>query len=223
MREQILRELTEKRDQCVKHFRMSEKGVAAAVYPEPVHYEENGEWKEIDNRLESATEEGREIFTNKASDMKVRFASEAGDGDLVSVEKNGMKVSWEMEDPGDSDSGRARKKKCKFRVLTKEDHEEMIEFPENTENEKGIETQKNEEETLDTDSIWPMLGVKNLVGEGIYEEILDGADVQYIVQGQRLKENICLKNPEAAQQTLAFRFRHPGLQMQRQQEARQPR
>lgn len=101
MREQILRELTEKRDQCVKHFRMNEKGVAAAVYPEPVHYEENGGWKEIDNRLESETEEGREIFTNKASDMKVRFASEAGDGDLVSVEKK-----WYEGVVGNGRSGR---------------------------------------------------------------------------------------------------------------------
>lgn len=57
MKEKLLGELTGKRKRCVKYFQMTEKGVAAAVYPEPVHYEEDGEWKDIDNRLEAVTEE----------------------------------------------------------------------------------------------------------------------------------------------------------------------
>ena len=57
MKEKLLRELTGKRKRCVKYFQMNEKGVAAAVYPGPVHYEEDGEWKDIDNRLEAVTEE----------------------------------------------------------------------------------------------------------------------------------------------------------------------
>ena len=124
MKEKLLRELTGKRKRCVKYFQMNEKGVAAAVYPGPVHYEEDGEWKDIDNRLEAVTEEGREVYQNKASDVKVKFAGETGTGDLVSVEKNGMKVSWKLDTEEDqiatesTGKKRVKKKACRFRVLT---------------------------------------------------------------------------------------------------------
>lgn len=39
MKEKVLQEITEKRDRYTKHFMLPEKGTAAAVYPEPVHYE----------------------------------------------------------------------------------------------------------------------------------------------------------------------------------------
>ena len=58
MNTRILREVPEKRERNVKHFQMKEKGTAAAVYAVPVHYEENGNWQEIDNRLESAVQGG---------------------------------------------------------------------------------------------------------------------------------------------------------------------
>ena len=51
-----------------------EKGTAAAVYAVPVHYEENGNWQEIDNRLESAVQGGKRIYQNKASRVHVCFA-----------------------------------------------------------------------------------------------------------------------------------------------------
>lgn len=71
MRDRILREVPEKRERCVKHFQMTQKGMAAAVYPAPVHYEEDGQWKEIDNRLEPVQEDGREVYRNLASAVRV--------------------------------------------------------------------------------------------------------------------------------------------------------
>ena len=73
MRDRILREVPEKRERCVKHFQMTQKGMAAAVYPAPVHYEEDGQWKEIDNRLEPVQEDGREVYRNLASAVRVSF------------------------------------------------------------------------------------------------------------------------------------------------------
>ena len=49
MKEKVLQEITEKRDRYTKHFMLPEKGTAAAVYPEPVHYETESGWEEIDN------------------------------------------------------------------------------------------------------------------------------------------------------------------------------
>ena len=60
MKEKVLQEITEKRDRYTKHFMLPEKGTAAAVYPETVHYETESGWEEIDNRLESVSISERE-------------------------------------------------------------------------------------------------------------------------------------------------------------------
>ena len=79
MRDRILREVPEKRERCVKHFQMTQKGMAAAVYPAPVHYEEDGQWKEIDNRLEAVQEDGREVYRNLASAVRVSFCKRSSE------------------------------------------------------------------------------------------------------------------------------------------------
>ena len=94
MRDRILREVPEKRERCVKHFQMTQKGMAAAVYPAPVHYEEDGQWKEIDNRLEAVQENGREVYRNLASAVRVSFAKESDTKELVTIEKDGKKILW---------------------------------------------------------------------------------------------------------------------------------
>ena len=101
MERNIVKEVPEKRERYVKHFRMAQKGMAAAVYPTPVHYEENGVWKEIDNRLESVEQDGKEVYQNHASAVRVTFAGEAGGGqaeeELVTVEKDGLQIRWGLE------------------------------------------------------------------------------------------------------------------------------
>ncbi len=104
MKEQILREVPEKREKCVKHFQMAQKGMAAAIYPVPVHYEEDGEWKEIDNRLEAVEEGGKRVYRNHGSSVRVSFAETADEEELVSLEKEGMKLSWRIETPIQSES-----------------------------------------------------------------------------------------------------------------------
>ena len=41
-----------RREDHIKQFRMTDGSWLAATYPYAVHYEENGSWVEIDNRLE---------------------------------------------------------------------------------------------------------------------------------------------------------------------------
>lgn len=43
------------REQCVKHFQLSDGSYRAVVYYEPVHYRQGDEWTEIDNSLVSAS------------------------------------------------------------------------------------------------------------------------------------------------------------------------
>ena len=62
MKEKVLQEITEKRDRYTKHFMLPEKGTAAAVYPEPVHYETESGWEEIDNRMEKSATRIRHLI-----------------------------------------------------------------------------------------------------------------------------------------------------------------
>lgn len=51
----IVGEVEKLRDEYTKHFRCEDGTFIAATYNTPVHYEENGEWKEIDNTLVTNT------------------------------------------------------------------------------------------------------------------------------------------------------------------------
>ena len=45
---EIVSEIEDMRTEYTKYFRMSDGSYMAAQYAQPVHYEENGEWKEYD-------------------------------------------------------------------------------------------------------------------------------------------------------------------------------
>ena len=49
---EVVGEDRSQREEYVKRFRMTDRSWLAVAYPEAVHFEENGEWVEIDNRLE---------------------------------------------------------------------------------------------------------------------------------------------------------------------------
>lgn len=53
-------------------------------------------------------------------------------------------------------------------------------------------------------------------GGGIYENVREGMDLQYILEGERLKENIILKKKEAAAIPIRFRIRHKGLTVEQE-------
>ena len=109
-REKILQEVLEKRDRCIKHFQMEKKGMAAAVYPMPVHFEEDGVWKEIDNRLNYQEKDGKGTYQNQASALKVQFAKSPQEEDLVTIEKDGCRISWGF---GAGQEESSRKKSCR--------------------------------------------------------------------------------------------------------------
>ena len=214
MRDRILREVPEKRERCVKHFQMTQKGMAAAVYPAPVHYEEDGQWKEIDNRLEPVQEDGREVYRNLASAVRVSFAKESDTKELVTIEKDGKKILWGLSPFLRIKSTRNVNFKSKistFRVLEKEDFWKEAEM-------LDMKVSVLEEEESEEDEIRKMMCVPHLNGEGVYEEILPGIDLHYSIQGEQLKENIRLNRKEAAEQELSFQLMHPGMELRSEED-----
>jgi len=99
----VLYEDTSKREECAKHFRMSDGTYRAHYYGGAVHCidETTGNWEEIDNTLEIATDSGSEDdfegYTNKRAGFKVKFAKDTGCKNLMSIQKGEHKIVMELE------------------------------------------------------------------------------------------------------------------------------
>ena len=208
MNSKILYEVPEKRQRFVKHFQMENKEMVAAVYPSPVHFQEDGQWKDFDNRLDEVKRDGKTGFENRSSSVKVRFAKDAGEKELVSLKHKGMNLSWNLQGAG--------------KVISQPvDVSEVSDSAHSVEKKGAKAFRKVEKEALrvekfqskEDENYHKQAKVSNWSSEGVYEDILPGVDLQYLIQGERIKENIHLKEKAAAGQELIFAFSHPGMEM----------
>ena len=79
-----VKELIEKRTENSKHYLMSDNTYQAEIYPTPVHFFENDEWKEYDHTLE--VRQGR--LEVKESDRSISFGTSGEDPLLMIGEEN---------------------------------------------------------------------------------------------------------------------------------------
>ena len=206
--EKILEEMKEKRTADTKYFRTENHGGIIAVYPSPVHYEENGEWKEIDNSLEEDNNEG-EGYQNKNAAMKVKFAKHGKSKKLVTIHKGSNKISWGLEAESKETTDTV------FRVYEEKDSAGNEEDAEEAAADIEADIAENAAASEDV-SIWnrKQVKVKHQRSGGIYEDILNGISLEYYLEGERLKENIILKDKEAAMIPLTFRITHKKLRLE---------
>ena len=80
------------RDEFSKHYVLESGERYAVIFPEAVHYEEDGEWKEVDNRLTYNSLTGKYVSANPK--FTTAFAANASATELVSVTSGGYTVSW---------------------------------------------------------------------------------------------------------------------------------
>ena len=82
-------EVTELREENVKHFRLEDGSYVAAQYNYPVHYtDENGKFEDIDNRL---VESGSEFSTGNS---RVKFIKKiTGNGNIFTIHENNTKIT----------------------------------------------------------------------------------------------------------------------------------
>ncbi len=161
----IIGEVKEKREKNVKHFLKEDGTFEAAVYPTAVHYEESGQWVDIDNTLiDKKDERGNSFFENKDNDFKVRIAKNAYTKKLVSVKKDKYEITWNLEG--------TEKIKSSTAVVAEKDTSYLEQM---TENEK--------QKTL-----------TSLTSTVNFKEVMTNVDFQYIVEAEQLKENIILNS-----------------------------
>ena len=94
--EDILCEDVTKREEHVKHFIMNDGTRVAATYEDSVHYQDDdGTWKEYDNRLEDNVI-GTEVH-NKTNENHIRISKKAKKHKMVQMETGDYAISWGYE------------------------------------------------------------------------------------------------------------------------------
>jgi len=162
-----------KREECAKHFRMSDGTYKAYFYGSPVHYydETTNCFEEIDNTLElSADSESTgnfECYQNKRSALKVQFARNSNCASLMAMAKGEHKLAWKFV-------GRnAEQVACEGQIVECEQSEQT---------ERGL-AKSSESRAED-------VTVCNANSEIRYNNIEPNIDIQYILNGAGVKENI---------------------------------
>ncbi len=86
-------ELTDRRDEYTKHFRLEDGSVIAAQYDDPVHYlDQNNNWQDIDNTLSDV---GSEYSTSNA---KIKFAKKiTGNESLFTLHDGNAKITMSLD------------------------------------------------------------------------------------------------------------------------------
>lgn len=163
----IINEVIDKRDISTKHFLKKDGSYEALVYNEPVHYLENGQWKDINNTLE----EKDNHYENTDNDFKLKLAKNSNDEKLITIEKEKYKLSWELVKSNNSEVEVHNNDKDSYiNMLTNQ-----------IENSEEKELEKNElENTI----------LSNITSKAEYKEIDKNIDLQYIITGKKVKENI---------------------------------
>ena len=150
-------EVTELREENVKHFRLEDGSYVAAQYNYPVHYTDvNGQLVDIDNRL---VESGSELSTDNS---RVKFVKKVtGNGNIFTIHENNTKITMGLVG--------AEKKT------------------------QGVVTSTNNSDDAIEDTLGKMTNLENISSTILYEDILDGVDIEYIIHSLNIKENIIVK------------------------------
>ncbi len=152
------------REENIKRFVREDRAVEAVIYPYPVHYEENGEWKDIDNRLTLQTRaDGTQVYTNQEGTYQVSFATNANSEELVKVEKDGYTISWRLSDRSASASA-------------------QIVTPENAAAAQNASTAAD------------MRELPNLSSVITYADALSGTDISYVVGPTGVRELVTIES-----------------------------
>lgn len=180
---EILGEDISKREEFVKHFRMSDGSMKAVVYSDQIHYKNGDKFSEIDNTL---IEENVE-YKNTESPLKIRISKNFNDKKIASVKSDDHEISWNY-----IKKNRKVKLTKKIKKINKKLDKSDINVDESeqrTTKKENLETTKNGE--IETLSEHPKVEIlaENEVAEEFEEvEVSEALDLQpEAVQIENLK------------------------------------
>ena len=191
---EVLYEDVSLREETVKHFKMSDGTFSAVDYSAPVHYKtDDGEYKDIDNSLESVTlADGSGFFVNKDNPFKVTFPDDLSNDREIVISKNGKKISFSLD--GSSNS------KGFVNNNTAEKEAEKLQ--------KELEKATTEEEKAEIKNRYAFSAER--VESRLVYKYNGYIDIEYILTGSKLKESLIIKK-QTGKSDFKFKYKLEGL------------
>ncbi len=91
-------EVTEQREENLKIYQRKDGSYSAFASATPIHYRENGEWKDIDNTLVERKINGDTVLTNKNNSYQVEFPEELTSNSEIKLDNGESEISFSMRD-----------------------------------------------------------------------------------------------------------------------------
>jgi hypothetical protein len=194
----IVREVTELREESVKHFLCEDGSYIAATYSAPVHYKENGEWKEIDNRLSldrtTLSESGKPTYTTKAGGLSVSIPQSFSDGQKITAQNKGYKIEFGINSTQNDVSLKTSASVVELDTLSSNTEVAKLNTVKSINNVSTVSTlDSNDIESYNAE----IMTVDNQSSAVTYKEIMPDTDFEYIVTSNSIKENIVVYEPQS--------------------------
>ena len=93
---EIVPETEEKQDAFTKTFSRADGSMVDIISSEPVHYYEDGEWKDIDNTLVKKNVDGQAVWQNKENSFTVNLPDTIESDSFVSLQDGKNKISFRI-------------------------------------------------------------------------------------------------------------------------------
>ena len=216
----IVKEVTELREENVKHFLCEDGSYIAATYSQPVHYRKNGKWVEIDNSLQlsskSLSTAGKPTYTPKAADTAVSIPQSFADGQQITVESKGHTIGFGVASANEN----ADLDKTAFSVasdalpsdtqLLSTATVSAVNAAEQNATATAASVTAEPELTETEQYNLDAMAVDNQAGAVVFEDVFPDSDLEYIVNSNSIKENIVVYQPQT-EYTYSFDFDAGGL------------
>lgn len=182
-------EIVSLREENVKHFQLPNGTVEAVVYGEPVHRKDaDGIWQDIDNNLAMR---GNSTTIYETTDMRTAFAK---DKPTWTINENGYTISMAYVSPSRMISSTS--------AIPLDQVEQL--------GHATIQNAPTHDKVMKWDTVEEARTLKKNVSTVTYANVQENVDIEYILQGNDIKENIIIKSV-TGDYTYRFTLKLSGL------------
>ncbi len=191
----IMGEVEELRTENTKHYRHKDGTYTAAIYSEPIHYmDSTGSWQDIDNTLtlnsKRKSASGKATYTPAASSLDIRIPQDFADNQMLTIGKDGYTVGMRIKTSDNTatmsqSSTTASSKVTSTKAVINNSFENM----ETASISPITETSASDNFAVESANKEKMKLDKKVSAVN-YNNVLNGADLQYVITPSKVKENI---------------------------------
>ena len=192
----VVEELTNKRTEYTKEFLLSNGLHIATVYAEPVHYQKDGKWAEIDNTL-IAKSDG--TYRNTAGVWNVALPDNLSTG-AVSIAKDGYTLSFQMAGQLLQPGGLELMSESSVAPQQIATEETVTVSVSGAEHSFGVQQAQATSAAMQSPDIaaakaaaaYPELVAEKNTSGLLYANVYTGTDIRYDLQSNQVKESVIL-------------------------------